>query len=342
MYSPFTTSRKLLQLLSHGARARRNDGCFYLASGAWHPRSVFGPVQNIMEGLDYAFHVPGQAGQEPLEPTSGVDLDLVIQRHLQHIKVNNLHNLKLVGWSYGGMVAQSLAEHLLAEDAKRPLGVPKLLDRIILFDAFVIPAGKSAPEMMMQFDAEHGTQIASAFSSMALDLMQQSMTLPEAMWRNDFMPVGPEDATQEEQDAGLRLLVPHPIATYLLPIHGEQRNYARFWQAVERGTLPVSYIVGTRDRCMKDSRLWEWIASSILGATPDNPSRLLLKAPVFHEAWLAARQQTILVRAILEAAGMSDLPDIVPAAFADAQEQEQVVGERIAAVLQALASQSAA
>lgn len=75
---------------------------FYICGGAWHGAWAYEPVADVLEQLGFPVHSPANAGQGMLESPLGVTREIVVARHLRHILVHNLHDLTVVGWSYGG------------------------------------------------------------------------------------------------------------------------------------------------------------------------------------------------------------------------------------------------
>jgi pimeloyl-ACP methyl ester carboxylesterase len=118
-----------------------------------------------------------------------VDLETHVADILAVLDVENLRNVTLVGHSYGGMVAGSVADR-----------APDRIGALIYIDAFIPEDGKS------QFDMTMGERVAM-FEKLAADSGEG--------WRIPPLPAKDWDVTDAEE---ARLLesrsVPQPIATF--------------------------------------------------------------------------------------------------------------------------------
>lgn len=311
--------------------AEANVPLFYICGGDWHSAWPYEPVAHLLEKLGYPVHVFATAGPELQHPPAGVTREFVVRRHLEHIRAHDLHNLVVVAWSYGGWIAQLLADELLLLDEKRPEGAPRILRRVIIFDGFVLREGQDLRGILAEFDHMTGSSTADFFRHFPLDLDRQVIWLPEQTRVEPFLPAAGVDAAALERPHMSTQLRPHPLATLVLP--AAPTDTARFWQAVNAGELPVSYIVANRDPEPGSTDFWRWEALHILQVRHRIPSRLFIEADISHEAWIIPEEHPALVQALLQAEGIPVRAEQIPAPYADAQAQAQQVADQLNALM---------
>ncbi|HEV7476115.1 MAG TPA: alpha/beta fold hydrolase [Burkholderiales bacterium] len=106
---------------------------YVLIHGAWHGGWCWRPVAALLRKAGHEVHAPSLTGLGERKHLGGgrVDLDTHIQDVVGLIEMEDLHNVVLVGHSYGGMVITGAADR-----------VPARIARLVYLDAFVPEDGK--------------------------------------------------------------------------------------------------------------------------------------------------------------------------------------------------------
>jgi len=107
---------------------------FVLVHGAWHGGWCWKRLAPLLRSEGYEVYTPTLTGQgdriQSIHPD--INLDTHIQDIVNLLHYEDLHNVILVGHSYGGMVITGV-------EAK----VPERLSQLVFFDAFLPENGKS-------------------------------------------------------------------------------------------------------------------------------------------------------------------------------------------------------
>jgi len=121
---------------------------FVLVHGAFHGGWCWKRILPILRGAGYEVHTPTLTGQG--DRIHLVNPDINLDTHIQDIvnllEFEDLHNVILVGHSYGGMVITGV-------EAK----VPQRLSHLVFFDSFLPEDGKSLNDYapwLMPFEAQ--------------------------------------------------------------------------------------------------------------------------------------------------------------------------------------------
>ena len=122
---------------------------FVLVHGAWEAGWIYATLERVLRGQGHEVFRPTMTGlgERAHLASPAVDLETHIADVLAVLNVEDLKNVTLVGHSYGGMVAGSVADR-----AAERVGA------LIYLDAFIPVDGKSqfdmtSPERRAQFEA---------------------------------------------------------------------------------------------------------------------------------------------------------------------------------------------
>ena len=162
-----------------------------LVHGAWFGAWVWTPVAKRLRALGHNVFAPTLTGQGEkrhlLRP--GINLDTHAEDVVRVIELEDLHEVVLVGWSYGGMVISDVLARVK----------PRIASMVYL-DAFVPERG------MCQMDYPNRIGGVPAFARLAAN-GQDVPPMPASTWFSD-----PAEAAYVDARVG-----PHPVLTMLQP-----------------------------------------------------------------------------------------------------------------------------
>jgi pimeloyl-ACP methyl ester carboxylesterase len=163
---------------------------FVLVHGAWSGGWEWRSVATLLQAAGHTAYTPTLTGlgERVHLATPSVDLDTHIADVVNVLYYERLHNVTLVGHSYGGAVVTGVAER-----------VPERLAQIIYVDAFVL---------------EDGQAIASLIPPTLMSQVQQGVAALGDGWRVPHFP-------PDEQHTA------HPLKTWTQPIHLTQPTVSR-------------------------------------------------------------------------------------------------------------------
>jgi pimeloyl-ACP methyl ester carboxylesterase len=206
-------------------RAAAQKATFVLVHGSWAGAWIWRDIMRRLRaaGHDvYASTATGMGDRAHLN-NPGIDLDVYITDVVNLLEFEDLHDVILVGWSFGGMTITGVAER-----------VPERLKQVVYFEGSLPADGQNAQ------DVDFLTQEAADadFASLARDGVEAGLP--------GFRVVSPgvEDwirgSLQDPAVADwvLSKLVPQPLLTYLQPVRLGNPAAA---------ALPHVFILGTKD-----------------------------------------------------------------------------------------------
>ena len=112
---------------------------YILIHGSWHTGEVWHKVEKILTGNGATVYTPTLSGMESIENPGGPDVGLNthIQDIVRLIEAGDLSNVTLVGHSYSGLVATSVADLL-----------PGRVGKLVYLDAFIPDNNQSLFDIM--------------------------------------------------------------------------------------------------------------------------------------------------------------------------------------------------
>ena len=178
----------------------QQPGPFVLVHCAWAGGWIWRDVAARLRELGYTVFAPTLSGMGELQHLAqpDIDLDTHIADVVDLLTREDLHDVQLIGWSYGGLVISGVAEV-----------VPERLAQVMYLDATVATDGQSGN------DAERATaqEVAElAASGIAAGLPGFFTHDPSREWLAASMP------DPAVRDWVLANFTPHPMATYTQPL----------------------------------------------------------------------------------------------------------------------------
>lgn len=173
---------------------------YVLVHGAWGGGWVWKKIIPVLRrnGHDVYATTGTGLGDRVHLASAAVDLDTHITDVVNVLAFEELTDVTLVGWSYGGMIITGVAER-----------VPERLARLVYLDALLPADGENA------YDAELSSEEVRAADRAAAEAAGMPGLLvvePYVEWLGSLIP-DPDDRAWL-----LAKLVPQPLATYTQPI----------------------------------------------------------------------------------------------------------------------------
>jgi len=207
---------------------------YVLVHGAWHTGELLEPVARHLRAQGHTVHCPTLAGNRPGDDRSTTGLADAVRSLVDYLNQHALHDVRLMGHSYGGMVISHVADQL-----------PQRIKRLIYWNAFVPQDGECLNDMVPPHYVALFDQIAAA--------NQGAVMLPYPIWRDAF--INDADATLAEKAYGL--LNPHPYKTFT--------DQARLSQPLAALAVGKSYLNCMQDIALPHSLPWHPRLSERLG-----------------------------------------------------------------------------
>ncbi|RED51202.1 alpha/beta hydrolase, partial [Cohnella lupini] len=143
----------------------RHPLTFVLVHGAWADSSYFNGVAEALRDMGYAVYTPEYAGHGA-NAAQNVTHEQITTSVVDYIKEKNLHDIVLLGHSFGGTVVEKAAEQ-----------IPDRIKRLVFFDAFVPQDGESVVD---QFPAP----IQELFKQLRSTSTDDTIALPFPIFRD--------------------------------------------------------------------------------------------------------------------------------------------------------------
>ncbi|MBX3652639.1 MAG: alpha/beta hydrolase [Ramlibacter sp.] len=207
---------------------------YVLVHGAWHTGELLEPVADAIRAMGHTVHCPTLAGNRPGDDRATSGLGEAAQSLVDFLQENDLHDVRLVGHSYGGMVISQAA-----------VRVPARLRRLVYWNAFVPLDGQCLNDMVPPHYKALFDGVAAANGN--------AVMLPYPVWREAFI----NDADAALAQSSYDRLNPQPYRTFTEPVAlgGELA-------ALELGK---SYLNFQQDAAMPHSLPWHPRLSERLG-----------------------------------------------------------------------------
>ncbi|MEV4596642.1 alpha/beta fold hydrolase [Amycolatopsis sp. NPDC049253] len=196
-----------------------------LVHGSWHDGPLWEPVAKHLRDRGHEVHTPTVAGHGNGVPKN-VDHDDCTQSIVDAITAADLHEVVLLGHSFGGTVIARVAEE-----------IPERLKRLIFWNAFVPAPGNSLDDELPPHYREMFAQTAAASDD-------NSVAMPFPLWREAFI----QDADAELAASTHRELSTEPYQPFL-----DKLDLTRFYAS----DIPKSYINATEDTALPPGE-WGW------------------------------------------------------------------------------------
>lgn len=198
---------------------------YVLVHGSWHTGELWGPVADALRADGHTVHTPTLAGHGV-----GVDKDaphdVQVQGVVAYLAEHDLHDVVLLGHSFGGTIIARVAEE-----------APERLRRLIFWNAFVPQPGNSLLD-------EVPPHYRDLFRSLADASDDRTVTLPFPIWREAFI----NDADLELAQSTYAQLSSEPFDAF-----DTKLDLTRFYAC----EIPRSYVNATEDTALPPGE-WGW------------------------------------------------------------------------------------
>ena len=204
---------------------------FVLLHGAFHGGWCWVRVADILRAAGHRVTTPTQTGlgERKHLMSKDISLDTFVQDVVNHIEIEDLTDVVLVGHSFGGMPITGAADH-----------IPERLRHLVYFDARVLLPGQTANDAAPTETRDQRLRSAEAFSG--------GLCVPPPPAVSFGIPEGADAAWVE------RHLTPHPMGTFTSrldlrhPIgNGVPRTYIACTEPLSAGLASTRDWVRTRD-----------------------------------------------------------------------------------------------
>jgi pimeloyl-ACP methyl ester carboxylesterase len=220
---------------------------YVLITGAWHGGWAWRPVAQRLRARGHRVLTPTLPGLADGDDPTAHELGDVVDFVVHHVESRDLHDVVLVGHSWGGYVITGAAPRL----------APRLR-RLVYWSAFVPGEGRGLYD-------EVPPQMQELFTDLAAASGSNSIVLPFEVFGGFFI----QDAPEPVQRLVHGLLVPQPFQYFTTPVAP--------LKPAQLG-VPVTYLVGEDDIALPPGE-YAW--------SPRFPERLgvpALPVPGSHEA----------------------------------------------------------
>lgn len=188
---------------------------FVLVHGAWADAAFWDRTAEALRKQGHTVYAPEYAGHGSLY-NPRVTHDQIADSVVKYIKDKRLKHFILVGHSFGGSVIQKVAEQ-----------IPERIQRLVFWDAFVVPDGQSVAD---QFPAP----LRQAFQQLLDASGNHTINLPFPVFRDTFV----NTATLRQAKDIYRKVKPEPGGPLFEPL-----ELKTFYQL----GIPKSYLFLTSD-----------------------------------------------------------------------------------------------
>jgi pimeloyl-ACP methyl ester carboxylesterase len=237
---------------------------FVLVHGAWSGGWVWRRVIPLLRAAGHEAFATTATGMGDRMHLAGpeVDLDTHITDVVNVLAFEELTDVTLVGWSYGGMIVTGVAER-----------VPERLAQLVYFDADVPADGETA------YDAELCSEDVRASDREAAEAAGTPGFIPADAYFDWLRSIIPDPADQAWLVARL---VPQPLSTYTQPIRLTSPEAAAvprgFIFCTEgKGDVAEDFTVSTARRVRSDPR-WRYLELPETHLAPINNPRATAEA----------------------------------------------------------------
>jgi pimeloyl-ACP methyl ester carboxylesterase len=149
-----------------------------LIHGSWHGGWAWQGVIRQLEDKGYRAYAPTLAGHGPATVHTGITHEDCVDSVVDFIVQHDLHEVILVGHSFGGSVISRVVGY-----------VPERLARLIFLDAFVLEDGQSIYDNLPQYLIELLDRLSQASPD-------NTTLLPWEIWRDYFIQDAPDEVAR--------------------------------------------------------------------------------------------------------------------------------------------------
>ncbi|MBT33439.1 MAG: hypothetical protein CMO01_27570 [Thalassobius sp.] len=181
------------------SRKKKTSKTFVLIHGAWHPESVWDKVSDSLEQFGHntiTVQLPGLGNDTTA--LASINLQTHVDAVISAINSQS-ENVILVGHSYGGVVISQVGEL-----------IPSKIERLVYVSAFMLESGESLLQLALQDTLSFVTQhVVPNYPEITVPDEYLIEAFYNYSLQNNNQPL------QQEIDALLPLIKPHPMQTFL-------------------------------------------------------------------------------------------------------------------------------
>ena len=176
-------------------QSTNNARTFVLVHGAWHGGWVWTDVRDQLTTYGHRVTTPTLTGlgERSHLVLDEVGLDTHVNDIVQHIQMENLTDVVLLGWSYGGMVVTGVISI-----------IPDRISSVVYLDAFVPEDGKAL--------VDYATHQRGTIQNL-LEAGERLVALPQNAYQDRWNII-----EQAVLDSAVPRLTPQPIETLIQPV----------------------------------------------------------------------------------------------------------------------------
>jgi pimeloyl-ACP methyl ester carboxylesterase len=199
---------------------------FVLVHGSWADAHFWDHVAAVLRSQGHTVYTPEYAGHG-IGSDKNVNHSMITKSVVDFIKQKNLHDIILVGHSFGGTVIQKVAEQ-----------IPDSIKRLVFWDAFVLKDGESVAY-------ELPPQTRQAFEQLRKMSNDDTIMLPYDTFRSLFV----NTATTEDAKRFYRSVQPEPAKPLF-----EKLDLKTFYSL----PIPKSYVYFYQDNVLPQGEGYGW------------------------------------------------------------------------------------
>ncbi|NOU95818.1 alpha/beta fold hydrolase [Paenibacillus sp. LMG 31456] len=205
---------------------RQQPLTFVLIHGSWADSSFWNGIANELRKKGHTVYTPEYPGHGA-DPNKDVSHSMMTKSIADFIISKNLHNVILLGHSFGGTLVQKVAEL-----------VPDRLKRLVFLNAFVLNDGQNLGD-------ELPAPVRNVFVGLAQNSKDNTIMLPFPLYRDAFANLASLELVQQMYNE----ISPEPAKPLL-----ENLNLKKFYSL----NIPKSYIYLTVDNALPQGEGFGW------------------------------------------------------------------------------------
>ncbi|GGD57735.1 alpha/beta fold hydrolase [Paenibacillus nasutitermitis] len=207
-------------------RAKQRPLTFVLVHGSWADSSFWNGIAAHLRRMGHLVYTPEYPGHGA-DPNNAVTHAMITKSVADFIVSQNLHDLVLVGHSFGGSVIQTVAQL-----------IPETIRRLVFYDAFVLKDGQMVAD-------EFPPAAREALQKLRESSMDDTIMLPFPLFRETFVNLASLDTARKIYSG----ISPEPASPFY-----EKLDLHKFYSL----NLPASYLYFTEDHVLPQGGDYGW------------------------------------------------------------------------------------
>ncbi|KAE9133862.1 hypothetical protein PF010_g2680 [Phytophthora fragariae] len=207
-------------------RAKQQQLTFVLVHGSWADASFWNGIAAHLRRMGHIVYTPEYPGHGA-DTNKAVTHAQITQSVADYITSRNLHDIVLVGHSFGGTVIQTVAQL-----------IPETIKRLVFYDAFVLKDG----EMLAD---ELPPAVKDTFQKLRESSTDNTIMLPFPLFRETFVNLASMETARKIYSG----VTPEPADPLF-----EKLDLKKFYSL----NLPASYLYFTEDNVLPQGGGYGW------------------------------------------------------------------------------------